>query len=113
MPPNDECAPSAIFQDEILSPRKEFTSALRAAALHIASNIHLFFSTFPPFCYKTPKTEMPHYSPSFLLPLLSENNYSECAGAMDPYDLYEPSLGVEILLSICYGVISLGAVVGE
>ena len=50
--------------------------------------------------------------PSFLLPLLSENNYSECA-AMDPYDLYEPSLGVEILLSICYGVISLGAVVGE
>ena len=56
---------------------------------------------------------MPHYSPSFLLPLLSENNYSECAGAMDPYDLYEPSLGVEILLSICYGVISLGAVVGE
>ena len=50
--------------------------------------------------------------PSFLLPLLSESNYSECA-AMDPYDLYEPSLGVEILLSICYGVISLGAVVGE
>ena len=33
---------SAIFQDEILSPRKEFTSALRAA-LHIASNIHLFY----------------------------------------------------------------------
>ena len=27
--------------------------------------------------------------------------------------IYEPSLGIVVLLSICYGVISLGAVVGE
>ena len=57
--------------------------------------------------------------PYYVFLLFSENNSSspECPtmGSYGDNDalIYEPSLGIVVLLSICYGVISLGAVVGK
>ena len=99
------------------SYREIYESFTSGAALQNKSNIHiLHLSPFFPFSCHAPLHHPFGYVQGYYS--LPENNSSslECS-VMGSYDetalIYKPSLGIVVLLSICYGVISLGAVVGK